>query len=334
MNIFSHATMSKNLPKRQFPNDLRLKEQVREFQQGDKVVYEFIGTDNFGSAWYDRQRYEVDAGRVSVPILYTPIYSETRDPNLPRNVTINKIGPGGVVLERINEGGEIKFATVESSSQTAEIVHYGVGLEYSKQLVAFNELWTVSIVERAVGQAYNALLNHLHFYPILSYTYAAANQTAANTSGASTTEDFLLTIEDAITNSRTDTTNPRQGPYTLLISSAQATVVGKALTIVPQQGVTLRSDILNSINNIVVYDGWTGTRGLKSTTYAGVTSGKGYLVSSQFQDQDFQSFMKQDLAEAGTQQDVSRLLTQMVWDTMFGVYANPLASVEEITFPS
>lgn len=333
MNIYSHATLSKNLPKRQFPAGMRLSDRVREIRDGGQNIYEFVGTDNFGSAWYERQRYEVDAGRQAVPILYTPIYSEVRDPNLPRNVTINKIGPGGVVLERIYEGGEIKFASVQSSSQTAEIVHYGVGLEYSKQLVAFNELWTVSIVERAVGQAFNALMNHLHLSPILTYTYAAANQTAANTSGATDTEDFLLTIEDAITNSRADTTNPRQGPYTLLISSSQATIVGKALTVVPQQGVTLRSDILNSINNIVVYDGWTGTRGAVSTTYAGVTSGKGYLVSSQFQDQDFQSFIKQDLAEAGQQQDVSRLLTQTVWDTMFGVYANPLASVEEITFP-
>lgn len=333
MKIYSTATLAKNLPKRQFPADLRLKDHVQEVHRDGQVITEFTGTDDFGNAWYERQRYEVDAGRQTVPILYTPIYSEVRDPNLPRNVTINAIGPGGVVLEAIYEGGEIKFASVTSSSKTAEIVHYGVGLEYSKQLVAFNELWTVSIVERAVGQAYNALLNHLHFNPILTYTYAAANQTAANTDGATETEDFLLTIEDAITNSRTDTTNPRQGPYTLLISSAQATIVGKALTVVPQQGVTLRSDILNAINNIVVYDGWTGTRGSKVTTYAGVTSGKGYLVSSQFQDQDFQSFVKQDLAEAGRQQDVSRLLTQIVWDTMFGVYANPLASVEEITFP-
>lgn len=333
MKIYSQATLTKKLPKRQFPNNLRLADQVREVRANGQVIYEFVGTDDFGSAWYDRQRYEVDAGREQVPLLYTPIYSEIRDPNLPRNVTINAIGPGGVVLERIYEGGEIKFASVVSSSKTAEIVHYGVGLEYSKQLVMFNELWTVSIVERAVGQAYNAWLNNLHLSPILGFSYQAANQTGANTSGSTTVEDYLLTIEDGITNARTDTTNLRQGPYTLLISSANATIIGKALTEVPQVGVTLRSDILNSINNIVVYDGWTGTRGSKVTTYSGVTSGKAYLVSSQFQDQDFQSFVKQDLAEAGQEQDISRLLTQIVWDTAWGVYANPVAAVEELTLP-
>lgn len=333
MKIWSLATLAQRRPARQFPKGLVLADRVREVRANGQTIYEFVGTDDFGSAWYERQRQEVDNGRIQVPLLYTPIYSEIRDPNLPRNVTVNRIGPGGVVLERIYEGGEIKFASVVSSEITAQILHYGVGLEYSKQLVMFNELWTVSIVERAVGQAYNALLNHLHLSPILTFSYQAANQTGANTAGSTTVEDHLLTIEDAITNSRTDTTNPRQGPYTLLVSSADATVIGKALTEVPQQGVTLRSDILNSINNIVVYDGWTGTRGSKSTTYSGVSSGKAYLISSQFQDQDFVSYMKQDLAEAGQEQDVSRLLTQVVWDTAFGVYANPEAAVEEITLP-
>lgn len=333
MKLWSQATLERKVPAWQFPRNFILRDHVREVHANGQIIHEFIGTDDFGSAWYERQRQEVDAGRIQVPLLYTPLYSEVRDPNLPRNITVNRIGPGGVVLERIYEGGEIKFASVVSSEIVVSLVHYGVGLEYSKQLVMFNELWTVSIVERAVGMAYNALLNHLHLSPILTFTYAAANQTAANTSGSTTVEDWLLTIEDGITNSRTDTTNPRQGPYTLLISSADATLVGKALTDVPQQGVTLRSDILNSINNIIVYDGWTGTRGSKSTTYDGVTAGKGYLVSSQFQDQDFVSYFKQDLAEAGTQQDVSRLLTQIVYDTAFGVYANPVAAVEEITFP-
>ena len=37
-------------------------------------VYEFIGTDSFGTQWADRQRYEIDAGRDEEPMVYTPIY--------------------------------------------------------------------------------------------------------------------------------------------------------------------------------------------------------------------------------------------------------------------
>lgn len=334
MNIYSQELLAKRKPTVAFPRNLRLADHVREVTRGGEHIYEFVGTDSFGAEWNQRQRFEIDAGRQEVPLLYAPIYTEIRDANLPRSIQVNRIGPGGVVLEEVLEGGEVKFASVTSSEFTVNIRHYGVGLEYSKDLVVFNELWRVPIVERAVGQAYNALLNHAHLYPILSASYTAANQTGANTAGSSTTEDFLLTLEDAITNSRTDSSNPRRGPYVLLVSSAQAVVVEKALTNVPQQGVTLRSRVLDSIRDIVVYDGWTGTRGAKSTTYAGVTSGKGYLISTQFGNQDFQSYMKQDLMQDGEDVDASRFLTQVVWDTYFGVYANPIAAVEEITWPS
>lgn len=334
MRIHSKDLLAKRKPTVPFPRNFRLSDHVREIQQNGNRIYEFVGTDTFGSEWYERQRFEVDAGREEVPVLYTPIYTEIRDANLPRNVTVQKIGPGGVVLERVYEGGEVKFASITSSQITAEIVHYGVGLEYSKDLVVFNELWNVALVERAVGQAFNALLNHVHLSPILTASYGAANQTAANTGGSTTVEDFLLTLEDAITNSRTDTANPRNGPYTLLISSAQAILVEKALTNVPQQGVTLRSRVLDAITDIIVYDGWSGTRGAKTTTYSGVTSGKGYLISRQFQGMDFVSYMKQDLLQDGTDEDASRFLTQIIWDTYFGVYADPTAAVEEVTFPS
>src|SRR5690606_26720258 len=177
-------------------------------------------------------------GRDQVPLLYTPIYREIRDANLPRNISIQRIGPGGVILEEVSEGGEVKFASVQSSEAAVRIRHYGVGLEYSKDLVVFNELWGVPIVERQVGIAYNALLNHIHFSPILTASYTAANQTAAVTTGATLTEDYFLTIEAAITAGRTDTTNPRRGPYALLVSSANLFTVEKALTRVPQQGVT------------------------------------------------------------------------------------------------
>ena len=332
-DFISQAKLAKNEDRRAIPQDLRLQEMVKP-APGSKHIYEFIGTDSFANAWYDRQQYEVNAGRLEVPTLYEPIYSIVRDANLPRNVTINAIGPGGVILEQIKEGGEVKFATVGESTKTAEILHYGVGLEYSDDLVAFNELWTVVVVERAVGKAYNALLNHLHFNPILTYSYASTNQTAANTSGSTYVEDTMLTIEDAISAARLDTNNPRPGPYVLLINGAKEGVVGKALTREVQQGLASQSRSLDSIQAVISYNGWSGTRGSKTVSYSGVTSSKAYLIDVSQKDMDFQSFMKKDLAEYGRQEDVSRFLLQIVWDTRFGVYANPLAAVEEITLPS
>lgn len=333
MKIFSKDLLAKQRDKIAFPRGLRLTDHVREMRQDGQRVYEFIGTDTFGAEWNDRRRYEVNAGREEEPILYTPIYSETRDANLPRLLDIFRIGPGGVVLEEIFEGGEVKFASITSSEISVRMHHYAVGLEYSKDLVLYNELWNVPLVERQVGIAYNALLNHIHLSPFLTATYGADNQTAAVTDGATTVEDFMLTIEAAIANARADTTNPRRGPYALLVSNANIFTVEKALTRVPQQGVELRSRAIDAIQTVIAYDGWTGTRGRKTTSYAGVTSGKAYLIDLANRVEDHRSFIKQDLMEEGTEEDLSRFLTQIVYDTYFTAYANPIASTEEVTWP-
>lgn len=335
--IQSKALLAKNTPKIAFPKDLRLSDHLREVRAAGGSagrVYEFIGSDSFSDEWNQRQQFEVDAGRDEEPILYTPLYDVINDPNLPENVNIYKIGPGGVVFDEVNEGGEVKFVSLGSSEETVRIRHYGAGLEYSKDLVVYNRLWDVAIVERQAGIAYNALLNHLHLYPYISYSYAAGNQTAAVTSGATDAEDILLTLEAAIVAAKADTGNPRRGPYNLLISSADAFRVERALTRVPQQGFTQQSSAIGMIQNVIAYDGWTGTRGGKSTTYAGVTANKAYLIDTANRMHDAKSYMKQDLSLDGEDMDASRFMTQRVYDTYFGVYTNVLRSTEEVTLPS
>lgn len=337
IQIFNKARLAKDKPKIAFPPGFQLKNLVREMgqQANGHRIYEFIGTDSFGAEWQQRQYFEVNAGRDEEPLVYQPIYDIVSDAGLPKNVDINRIGPGGVVFEEVFEGGEVKFSTITSSEFTVPIRHWATGLEYSKDLVIFNEMWNVPLIERQMGVAHNALLNHLHLNPIVAFSYAAANQTAAVTSGATTTEDWLLTLEAAIAASRADTANMRRGPYILLIAGANEFMVERSLQRVPQQGVALQANsALSAVRAIVSYDGWTGTRGAKATTYTGVTAGKAYLISQQYRGQDFRSFEKQSLQNEGTEQDISRFLTQTVWDSYYGVYANPIAAVEEITWPS
>lgn len=334
IKIISQAHLVQHKPKVAFPSGLRLADHMRPAANQGGRVYEFIGTDTFNSEWYTRRQFEVDAGRLEVPVLYTPIYETISDPNLPRILSIQSMGPGGVVFEQVYEGGEVKFASVTSSQKSVELAHFGVGLEYSDDLIAYNELWNVPIVERAMGQSYNALLNHMHLYPIISATYAAGNLTGPNPSGGNFTEDMFLTIEDAITAARTDTTNPRRGPYALLVSSANLFALERALTRVPQLGFGVQSSALDMVQTIIAYDGWTGTRGNKTTTYTGVTANEAYLISLQYRGQDFVSYQKSGLQEYGRDEDVSRFLLQVIWDCRFGVYANPAVAVQKITLPS
>lgn len=321
----------------QFPNGLDLRHHIRigETDRNGMTVAEFIGNGNFASQWYTRQQFEVDAGRDEEPTLYEALYSIVRDSNLPKTVEINTLGPAGVVLEEVTEGGEVKFMSLGAGEKTVSIRHFGVGLEYSKDIFIFNQTWRIAPIERQVGVAYNALLNHLHLGPIVSATYAAANQTAASAVGSTLAEKWVSTIQDAITNSSSDTTNPRRGPYALLISPADAFRLEAALQRRFQDGIDARSSAMNQLQTIIAYGGWTGTRGKKTTTYAGVTTGKAYLISLQYRDMDFQSFVKQGLEDVRGDGDISRFIVeQRVWDTYLGVYANPTRAVEEITWPT
>ena len=49
----------------------------------------------------------------------------------------------------------------------------------TEKMVKFNQTFGMTELERAFGEAYNALLNHMHLGPFMIPTYAAANKTAA-----------------------------------------------------------------------------------------------------------------------------------------------------------
>jgi hypothetical protein len=329
--------LRKERARAQFAAGLILKDHLKVVQSDGegKTVVEFVSTDNFNRAWYERQRYEVDAGRDLEPLLYTPIYSITEDATLPRNVPIYRLGPAGVVFEEVTEGGEVKFASVGQSNISVPIKHYAFGLEYTKDLLMYNELWALADVERQAGTAFNALLNHIHLAPILNGSYSAPNQTPASAVGATLTEKYLRTIEDGITAASTDTTNPRRGPYVLLVSTSNLFTMERALTIAPQQGFTLQSSALSRIQQVIAYDGWTGVRGKKAVTYPGVTANKAYLIDTGYRERNFKSFVKQGLQRTTGNEDVSRfVLEQSVWDWYGGLFADVIGAVEELTLPT
>lgn len=337
MKIYTRGALSKELARREFKKGFDIRNHIRRAQNGGQTVLEFIGTDDFPSVWYERQRYEVYAGLDQEPLLYTPFYDTIVDSTLPRNVSVNQIGPAGMVFEEVKEGGEVKFGSVSAANFSIPIQHYGVGIEYNKDLLMYNELWNIAIVERQVGIAYNALLNEAHLSPFIDYTYTGANQTAASAVGTTMIEKVLRTLEDAVTNSKADGTNPRRGPYTLLVSTSDLWTLERTLTPVPQLGFTLQSSLPSQISGIVAYDGWTGVRGLKSYTYDGVTAGKAYLVdtSAAAKQQNARSFFKQTLQSQLGESDMSRfILNQVIWDTYFGIYVNVPAIAEEVTLPT
>lgn len=327
--------LMKQKPVAEFKPGVRLSDQIAISHKNGQTVAEFIGGGQFADAFYTRQQYEVDAGRAEVPLLFNDIYSPVTDPNLPKVVDINTLGPVGVAFEEVKEGGEVKFASLSEGSKTMRIAHYAAGIEYNEDIFLYNQAWDLAPIERQFGQAFNALQNHIHLSPILTYTYASANQTAASSTGSTLWEKYIHTLEDAVTNAKADTTNPRRGPFVLLISSANKFTFEWAMKYHIQAGNLEMSSVWSNIRAVVEYDGWTGTRGKKAISYAGVTAGKAYLVSLQYAMEDFKSLIKVPFRVQREAGDKSRFVVeQVIYDSHFGVYANPLRTTEEITLPT
>lgn len=331
----SKEGLAKATPKRQFPRGFKFSDHVREISGRPGIIAEFIGSGSFADAFVTRQMYEIDAGRDEEPILYTSIYDIITSPDLPELMPINVLGPTGVVFEEVVEGGEVKFATVGQSDKSVRIRQWAAGLEYTKKLIMFNQVWDFPTIERQFGVAHNALLNNIHLYPIISFTYKAANKTAASAVGTLLEEKYARTLEAAITASKTDQTNPRRGPYDLLIAGGDMFTVERALKLRIQDGANPNGvPGAGFIDNVIVYDGWTGNRGKKTTSYTGVTTGKAYLISKGYA-VDFKSYVKQDLMLQTGDGDLSRFIVeQKVWDSWLGMFANPVRAVEEITWPT
>lgn len=327
-------------PQMKLKGGKKLSEQVAfsEIQGGGKKFnMEFIGVGTFGTEWNVRQQYEVDAGRDEEPTVYEPLYAQTMDAGLPKNITINRMGPAGVFFSAVPEGSEIPLASIGASQQSIPLIDYAVGLEYTLDLIRYNQMWDIAQFERQIGIAHNALLNEIHLAPFISYSYTSANQTAASAVGANLGEKYLRTLEDAITAAKTDTSNPRRGPYYLLISANNMFTMERALRGTNLSDVDMQSSARALIRGIIVYDGWTGTMNNESVSYTGVSANKAYLidVSPEMKRSYARSYVKFLMDRLDGESDMSRrIANQVFWWSSVGTYVSPAATTEEITLPT
>jgi hypothetical protein len=243
---------------------------------------------------------------------------------------------------------------------TVPILTYSAGFEWDEDVEVYDEGWRVEMANEAVGRAYNALLNHIHLDPIISYNYAGAtnpNQTAAQTPTGNAIEDTRATLRQALTDAATNldpngVVKPIR-PTTVLCTSADALIINDALALgdrpsIGAQGGTVDATArlllgrvtdtagpvpsVNQITNIIAYDGQDLEMGGLTFSYAGPTDGTVYLIQPQ---RNLFEFVKHDL-RVDTQRpyDLSRLIAaQMVARARRGLLMSPDLSVWEVTLP-
>ncbi|MFV3013887.1 hypothetical protein ACLD43_18470 [Clostridium botulinum] len=269
---------------------------------------------------------DVELGREQVQLVYGPIYDRISDQNLPKVLDAKWALYGNCVFLEHIEGEEIKFGTLSAEyGPVARILTYATGFEYTKEMVDFNETFKVETLNKSMGEAYNALLNHMHLHPIIGYSYKAGNKTAYQ---GKADDPIWLGIWRTLNQAKKDTVTAKRPGTILLASSADQTDIEMAL----RGGHQLEGSIYPSIagiSSVIYYDGWEVQVGKKSYSYKGVEPGKAYLIRPQ---RGFKELIKRDLTTETGNPDLSRMVeSQIVGYCYRGVFAAVEENVQEIS---
>ena len=268
---------------------------------------------------------DVELGREQVPLLYKPIYELLSDPNMPELISEKWALYGTVIFTQVMEGEEVKFGRLAAEhGPAARILMFAAGFEYTKKMKDFNDSFSMEILNKAMGEAWNALLNHIHLNPILVYNYDAGNTTG----WAGLVDDPLWvgmwrTLSEAVN----DTRVAKRPGNILLASAADRTNLEMAL----KGGYTIAGTTypaVDGIDTVIYYDGWDVQVGKKRHSYAGVTPGEVFLIRPR---RGFKELLKQDLRIEASGADLSRLIeSQIVGYGYRGTYAALVENVQKI----
>lgn len=289
---------------------------------GKVAIQEMIGTGDGAQDFLEKTTFDAYQGRENVELLYKTIYSTREDATFPKVMTVKEYGPVQVAFVEKLEGGEVKFGELAPGVEKTVRFHtWAAGLEWSEDMVEYNEFWSLTDASVAFGEAYNHLLNHLHLSPIItaSYTTSAGGldgQVAGQKDG---TAQLIAWNTDLIT------------------------TLERAFSVLPRGSVVLQNsvdgiylerqiakDILDDDTpgpikrrygtlSFIAYDGEEVQVGNRVYTYGGVPAGFLFMVVPK---KNFIEYIKHDLRIDSDNADLSRLIVdQMVGRARRAVFA-------------
>lgn len=309
---------------------IRSKGEVKKKLRLKRPIKEMIATANGAMDLIQKVRVDVEFGQAEVPLLYKDIYDVIPGPFPGRAVQLgeNLLQANIVFLEKF-EGGEVQFGTLSRGvPKFVTLQTYAAAFEYTEDMLEWDSTFEVEMLNRAMGRAYNYLLNHLHLSPIITYTYttgAGSNTTPYDTTGADPQHKTLNTFRNAYQTAVS--AKPQRTPSIILASEADRFQIEDAL-LAPVRDALGNPLPRVPVDTIIYYDGTTITVGNKTYTYSGVTAGTAYFIMPKFK---FKEFIHHDLIVDATDDDLSRLIaTEIVGRARRGLYADLAASVQKV----
>lgn len=300
----------------------------KKFENGQATIREMIGTTDGAKDFLKKITYDLYQGRENVPLLYKELYTPIVDRNLPKFIEANEMGPVSVVFLEYFEGGEVKFGTLEAGKRKiVELKTRAAGLEYSEDMVEYNQTWKVSECGVAFGEAFNKLLNHIHLSPIIGATFTTSGSNLVDqkryqegTHGYTATAQLIAWDTDLKTTFRNAISVLPLGSI-MLANASDLYAIEDAIFGSLYADDKTPSAVRRKLNpeNVIYYDGEVFSVGEKEYTYSGVPSGFAFLL---YPKKQFKEYIKQDLQVDSNDGDLSRLVvSQLVGRTRRAVVA-------------
>lgn len=234
---------------------------------------------------WDALRIDVSIRKAARGTIRQFIYNITENPNFTRTVNPTEISPFGIIFEENNGHGQAvpQGETVGGGFDAITILIYAAGFTWDLIAELFDLTITPERISDAVMVGEDALKDDIAISPILNFSYAGVQQTAAATlSGANRQELLYLTLEDALDDlgDRTDPVTDRAlnvNDVVVLAHPFDARHIARVASGLPSTNERVYSAI-SEIGQVIAYDDEVIRQRAKTTTYSGVTKGTAYMI--------------------------------------------------------
>ena len=312
----------------------------RQFQMSANTLPE-----DWTNLW-DAIRIDVSIRKAGLPTIRQFIYNITNNPNFTRQVNPTEITPIGIVFEENTGQGQSvnQGETTGGGFDTFTILIYAAGFTWDLLGELFDLTISPERIADAVSVGENALKDNIAISPILDFSYAGVQQTAASAIGSKRQELLYNTLVDGL-----DDLGNRNHPLTdrklnvmdvvILAHPFDARHIAQVSNGLPSDN-QIFYPTLREINRVIAYDDEIIRQRTKVTTYSGVTQGTVYMIipaSALPADGYMEIAVKRDLViEIDTQPNVANLTReQRAYWFAEGLWTHGIQYfIQEITLPT
>lgn len=233
---------------------------------------------------WDAIRIDVSVRKAAIGTVRQFIYNITTNPNFTRTINPTEITPIGIIFEENNGHGQAipQGETTGGGYDSITVLIYAAGFTFDLIAELFDLTITPERLADAIMVGEDALKDDLAMSPIIDFSYAGVQQTAASAIGSLRQELLWNTIQDAfddlgnrshpVTDRKLDTNN-----VVILAAPFDAPHIAQVALGLPSTNQMVLG-AFSQIKQVISFDDETIVQRAKTVTYDGVTAGTAYMI--------------------------------------------------------